>query len=104
MNVTEFSNWYEELPILAYGELSDEEVLDAFTIILEWKQKGIFISDDIPDERFTSHEYWLFLGLLSNCIEYGSSPRGGWLTDFGKNILQFLKSDKHLDYLNKGCQ
>ena len=43
MNVTEFSNWYEELPILAYGELSDEEVLDAFTIILEWKQKGIFI-------------------------------------------------------------
>ena len=108
MTTEEFKLWYEELPLLTYGEISDEEVLSAFHQILTWKSEGRFISGpgcnpdyDIPESEhnFTVTEYWLYLGLLSRCIEYGSSPRGAWLTDFGKEFLEFLDSGKHLPYL-----
>lgn len=99
MTYEQFESWYDDLPLLIYGELSDEDVLDSFQIILLWKSKGVFISDNIPDNAFTVTEYWLFLSLLNECIEYGSSPRGAWLTDFGKELLQFLVSGKHLEYL-----
>lgn len=92
-----FNNWYDELPILAYGELSDEDLQLSMKIILEWKEQKLFISDKIPrtselEEQFTVMEYWLILGLLDRCIEYGSSPRGAWLTDFGKDVLSYLRN------------
>jgi hypothetical protein len=93
----QFKEWYDELPILAYGELSDEEIFDAFRTILQWKADDKFISTDIPDNLYTVHEYWLFLGLLCDCIEYGSSPRGGWLTDFGGEVLLFLQNTSNAE-------
>lgn len=98
MTTEQFTNWYEELPILAYGEITDEQIHSAFKQILTWKQDGIFISDGgaypIPESEhnFTVTEYWLYLGLLSRCIEYGSSPRGAWLTDFGIEVLEYLSN------------
>lgn len=105
MHHEQFTNWYQELPILAYGELSDEDVISAFTQILTWKRNGVFISDTedktypIPESEhnFTTTEYWLYLGLLTDCIEYGSSPRGAWLTDFGDEVLDFLLSSTYSD-------
>ena len=99
MTLEEFSNWYEELPILVYGELAEEDLLDSFAIILAWKRDGIFISENIPENLFTVTEYWLMLGLLTDCIDYGTSPRGAWLTPFGEELLVFLLSGKHLEYL-----
>lgn len=98
MNTIQFNNWYDELPILAYGEITDEQIRSAFKQILTWKRDGVFISeaDDkqypIPESEhnFTTAEYWLLLGLLYPCIEYGSSPRGAWLTTFGTEVLEFL--------------
>jgi len=110
LTINQFREWYDELPILAYGELSNEDVLSAFKQILIWKSEGRFISGpganpehDIPKSahNFTVTEYWLYLGLLTDCIEYGSSPRGAWLTDFGKQLLEFLNSGKHLEYLEE---
>lgn len=105
MTLEQFTNWYDELPILPYGEISNEEILDWFTVILQWKREGKFISDTIPKHgtiEFTVTEYWLLLGLLStDCLEYGSSPRGAWLTDFGTELLEFLKAGKHLEYLSR---
>ena len=98
MTLKQFGNWYEELPVLCYGELDDHELFDYFQTILQWKADQLFISDTIPNDQFTVLEYWLLLGLLSDCIDYGSSPRGGWLTDFGKELLQFIKDGKHLEY------
>ena len=98
MTLSQFGNWYEDLPILCYGELDNNELIDYFQTILQWKADGKFISDVIPDSKFTMLEYWLLLGLLSDCIEYGTSPRGGWLTDFGKELLQFIKDGKYLEY------
>ena len=101
MTEEQFNNWYGELPLLTYGEITDEQVCSAFEQILTWKSEGIFISGpgsgaeyDIPESEhnFTVTEYWLYLGLLSECIDYGSSPRGAWLTDFGKDVLEYLRT------------
>ena len=105
MTLYQFSNWYNELPLLTYGEITDEDILGYFTLILQWKRDGIFISDKFPEHttiEFTTMEYWLLLGILnSDCLEYGSSPRGAWLTDFGKDLLEFLEAGKHLEYLSQ---
>ena len=106
MTPKQFKLWYEELPILAYGEIDDEQVLSAFKEILNWKNDGIFISEagtkqcSIPksDHNYTTTEYWLYLGLLSDCIEYGSSPRGAWLTDKGRDILEFMNNNTYPYY------
>ena len=82
--------WYQNLPILPYGEITDKNIQDAFKQILTWKKERVFISTSIPDNKFTVVEYWLYLGLLQDCIEYGSSPRMGWLTEFGEEVLRTL--------------
>ena len=90
MTLDQFRNWYEELPVLCYGEVTDEQML--------------LLSDKIPESEcdFTVLEYWLILGLINNdCLDYGSSPRGAWLTSFGNELLNFLNEDKHLEYINK---
>lgn len=92
MTISEFKDWYYDLPLLTYGELSDSDVLSAFYEILTWKHNGVYISEDIPDDLFTTTEYWLYLGLLRDCIDYGTSPRTAWLTDFGKDVLHILST------------
>lgn len=103
MTEEHFNNWYQELPLLTYGEITDEQVLSAFEEILTWKEQQKFISGpgsgpefDIPESEhnYTVTEYWLYLGLLGDCIEYGSSPRGAWLTDFGVSVLEYLRNNK----------
>lgn len=103
LTMEQFRDWYLELPIFTYGELTEQELLDNFQQILTWKNDRVFISDEIPDSKFTVLEYWLMLGLLEDCIEYGTSPRGAWLTDFGEELLEFLNSGKHLKYIEEYC-
>jgi len=96
-------SYYLELGLLTYGELSDEDVLNAFKDILTWKKKGIFISEYTPNNKYTITEYWLYLSLLDRCIEYGTSPRGAWLTRFGEDVLKLLNNSfkEILAYINK---
>lgn len=94
MNQETLRLWYGELPILTYGEITDLDVVTAFKTILQWKRDGLFISTHIPNGEYTvTKKYWLYLGLLSHdCIDYGGSPRGGLLTDFGNEVLDLLNS------------
>lgn len=101
MNTEQFREWYQQLPLLTYGEITDEYICDSFRTILQWKKDQIFISDDIPEDKFTSNEYWLLLGMLYDCIDYGTSPRGAWLTDLGERVLDFLNSDKLIEFLEE---
>ena len=106
MTPEQFRIWYEELGILTYGEIGDDQVLSAFKEILTWKSEGRFISGIGTDEysipesehNYTTTEYWLYLSFLRGCIEYGSSPRGGWLTDLGKRVLTFLQENDYPYY------
>ena len=94
MTSDEFSDWYDRLFILTYGEIDNEYIFDSFRTILQWKKDSVFISDQIPDNKFTVNEYWLLLSFLYECIEYGMSPRGAWLTDLGENVLAYLNTNK----------
>ena len=87
----EFMNWFNELTLLTYGEITDIDVLEDIYHILLWKEQRITISENIPDKRITVKEYWLYLSMLYDCIEYGSSPRTAWLTPLGETILTKLK-------------
>lgn len=100
MEIDNIRSWYIELPIFTYGEITDEELVEDFKTILQWKKDELFISDKIPEDRYTMKEYWLLLGLLERCIEYGSSPRGGWLTEFGEFVLENIDSFS-VDYLKE---
>lgn len=103
MTINEFLEWYYDLPLLTYGELNDADVLSAFYEILTWKHDKVFISEDIPDDLFTTTEYWLYLGLLGDCIEYGTSPRSAWLTEFGEGVLHILSTTPDLaDKIEEG--
>jgi len=98
MNEEEFNDWFNELPILAYGELDEDNLKNHMEDILTWREQGLFISEKIPEtisgqENLSVMEYWLILGLLDNCIDYGSSPRGAWLTDLGKKVLEYLRTN-----------
>ncbi len=92
--VEEFVQWFYTLNILTYGEIDNEETLDDIQTILQWKHDGVFISDNIPNNKFTVKEHWLLLSILEECIEYGTSPRGAWLTDLGKSVLNTIKNNK----------
>jgi len=98
MTDTQILDSYNTLPVLTYGEISEKELLDDLQIILQWKSYRFFISEDIPNNTFTVKEYWLLLGILNdtNCIDYGTSPRSAWLTEFGEELLQFLKDGKQI--------
>ncbi len=89
-----FIQWYYEKELLTYGELDSIETLDDIQTILEWKRDQVFIADNIPLNKFTVKEYWLYLSILNDCIEYGTSPRGAWLTDKGTKILNILIENK----------
>ena len=95
MNEDEFNEWYDQFGMLTYGEIDDEYILNSFKTILQWKKDSVFISDNIPDNKFTTNEYWLLLSYLHECIDFGSSPRGAWLSDFGIKVLSYL--DEHGD-------
>jgi len=92
-----FDEWYQSLPLLTYGEIDDNDVYDAFIQILTWKLDSVFISDVIPDGKYTVVEYWLYLGLLRECIDYGTSPRGAWVNDFGLQVLDYLKNMERIN-------
>lgn len=80
--------------LVFYGEL-DDILPTAMAIVLKMKDLKIFTDgSDIPPEiGMTQLEYWLVLSLLLelDCIEYGTSPRGAWLTDTGEVLLTNLQ-------------
>ena len=98
MTKEQFDTWYDTLSLLTYGEITDEEVQKDIKQILQWRRNLVFISDEIPGDLFTVREYWLYLSILYDCIEYGTSPRGAWLTEEGEQVLDYLlkeQDEKH---------
>ena len=80
--------------LVFYGELEDL-LPEAMAKVLTMKHLKIFTDgSDIPVEiGITQLEYWFIMSLLIqlDCIEYGTSPRGAWLTDTGEALLKNLQ-------------
>ena len=85
-------DWVNSTGLLLYGEL-DELLFKKMIIVLEMKRDKV-LSDGEDLEEVTALEYWLIMSELERAdfFEYGTSPRGGWLTDEGEAFLNELKS------------
>lgn len=100
MNDQEFKEW--ESDVFGYGYGSGEmHVLSilkkAFSIFPE---KGNY-DYSILEKELTPEVFWIFMNTLchtNKIIEYGSSPRYGWLDKKGVEIKKYLEN-KDLDYL-----
>lgn len=93
--ILEQSSW------LLYGNL--EERFDAFVREVfqhEFKDYGF---GDVAMTRDFAVAYWLFLSELVklDLAEYGTSPRGAWLTDKGKRFRDICLG--HSDALALGA-
>lgn len=57
---------------------------------------------EVADTLSLNHDYVeLILHVLSHydLVEYGTSPRGSWITDKGRDYLKFIDSDDKLEWL-----
>ena len=78
--------------LLFYGEL-EELLFEKLKKVLSTRATRLFL-DGTPIEGITELEYWLILSVLAeyNFIEYGTSPRGSWLTPKGIKLLEEINS------------
>ena len=92
MGNNEFKEMIEGTDALFYGELEyllDEYLPKFFSV--EVKEVGF-------DEKHTMNnlEFWFTVSWLvrMNCLEYGTSPRGAWLTEKGNRFKKYILSNK----------
>ena len=89
----QLEQWFPDNSLYDYGELSG--ILPQYVYaVLKLKQQQVF-TDGSNLENITMLEYWFVLSLLCqyDYVEYGSSPRGAWLTDKGTELLLELEKE-----------
>ena len=82
----------QDTDALFYGELEyylDEYLPKFFSV--EVKEVGF--NDEHPMNNL---EFWFTVSWLvrMDCLEYGTSPRGAWLTEKGKEFKKYVSSTK----------
>jgi len=91
-HIKEWKNKLQDTNCLFYGEL--EFYLDTYI--------KKFFSVDVKDVGFNEEhpmnnlEFWFVVSMLvhMDMLEYGTSPRGAWLTEEGEKFKEFcLKED-----------
>lgn len=100
------ANIIENSTLLFYGEF--EDYLNSFLKeVFKYEFKDIGFGYIQKDEIFLT-AYWFLLSWLCShgLFEYGSSPRGGWLTEDGKRFKKIiLENDNAIslaeDYIHK---
>lgn len=101
MTDEEFRDLYDELFGFGYGT-GDLHTLPLLTVFIqELPVAGTYAYDYRRLEgKFKSDTAWLMINILckADLIEYGSSPRFGWLTAKGASLKQYL-ADKRIDEL-----
>lgn len=89
----QLEQWFPNNTLYDYGELSG--ILPQYVYaVLKLKQQGLY-TDGSNLSSITMLEYWFVLSLLCryDYVEYGSSPRGAWLTDKGTELLLELEKE-----------
>lgn len=96
-----FTDWESEVFGFGYGT-GEDYTIPALRKFFEVVGPDGYWYEDLERE-LTPTVAWLLINILcrggnTNIIEYGTSPRGGWLTENGKLIQEFLrgKSDEDI--------
>ena len=85
----------EESHLLFYGELYD--YLDTFLTRVFSHELSDYGFGKVPMTHDFATAYWLFVSwaVEADLIEYGSSPRGAWLTEKGKRFKRIIQGYAH---------
>jgi hypothetical protein len=86
-----FRDWYEWEIGYGYGT-GEEHVLPSLRQFLETCSPDDGYDYRNIEKAIGGSLTWLFISVLakSNIIEYGTSPRFGWLTPMGKRLYSYL--------------
>ena len=92
----------EESHLLFYGEL--EACLDTFLPRLFAYDFPAYGFGHVPMTEDFAMAYWLFVSWAcqADLLEYGSSPRGAWLTEKGKRFKRIIQGYEHP--IQKACK
>ncbi len=82
-------------PLLFYGEF--EVYLNKFMKMIfqhEFREYGF---GDIKMDDISQTAYWFLISWLEsqNMFEYGTSPRGGWLTEKGERFKKIIMENEN---------
>lgn len=86
-----FADWHSEAFPFGYGT-GEEHTLAALRSFMEIVQRDERYFYEALEEKLTPTVTWLLINMLCklDVIEYGTSPRYGWLTPHGKALRDYL--------------
>lgn len=87
-----FCDWEENLFGFGYGS-GEEPILSALKRFFSLVPTDSYYDHIKLEKELTPEVAWLLINILCRAhhIEYGTSPRTGWLTKSGKNLQLFFK-------------
>ena len=94
------NKWLAQTDLLMYGELNDV-IYSKLIYVLTLKMNKVFT--DGSNLAISQCEYWLLLSELNahGFIEYGTSPRGAWLTNEGLVFFEQLTKLTNEEFTEK---
>lgn len=89
-----FCDWESDTFGYGYGTGEDFTIPALQQFIGSIPESGCYDYKDLPKKSGLSElETWLFINIMceANIIEYGTSPRYGWLSKCGKRLKEYLE-------------
>jgi hypothetical protein len=88
-----FIDWENHVFGFGYGT-GEEHVISALRQFFTLLRDGRSYWYEDLEAALTPTVAWLMINVLchADVIEYGTSPRGGWLTSSGQALAQYMKS------------
>lgn len=98
-----FKDWEADVFGFGYGT-GEEYTLKALKDFFRFSEKDGSYDYTVLEKELGGTVTWLMINILGHAdvIEYGTSPRYGWLTTFGKRVKDFVES-KSEDELYELC-
>jgi hypothetical protein len=92
MTEKEFKEWESEAFGYGYGTGETPILIILKTFLDSLKDKRLYDHQDL-EKIFGAGITWLLINALvkSDIIEYGTSPRFGWLTEKGEGLRDFME-------------
>lgn len=93
-----FTDW--ESHVFGYGYGTGEQyTIDVLRVFMEFADPRYDYR--ILGQGMGAHAAWLIINILchADIIEYGSSPRFGWLTAKGKRLHEFMSKKSRADLI-----
>ena len=102
MNIIDFCKWENEVFGYSYGTGEDTILTDLRKFLNLIPESESTYKYEIIEEQLGKTITWLFINILCRkwIIDYGSSPRFGWLSEKGNELKCFLNNTSNEEIIN----